>query len=193
LSAAFRRHSRLRELASDAQSVSLESPHHDECPFLIIVDTLPLTLGGTVTAVRKVMGSFPRSKFAGLVDPTRGDVMELLRLGFSGVVQVTGNLEADLASAITAIQSGTIWAPEPVMVEHARRVQSLIGGYHEGHSVLSAREAQVLDWVMWGRSNKEIASILAVGERTVKFHVSNILSKLGVERRTKLVRGDAPS
>jgi aryl-alcohol dehydrogenase-like predicted oxidoreductase len=41
-------------------------------------------------------------------------------------------------------------------------------------------------------SNKEIASILAITERTVKFHVSNILSKLGLERRTELVRWHEP-
>ena len=79
------------------------------------------------------------------------------------------------------------------MFEHARRVQSLVDGHRVGGGMLSAREAQVVDWLMWGRSNKEIASILAVGERTVKFHVSNILSKFGVERRTELLRGDGPS
>jgi DNA-binding NarL/FixJ family response regulator len=41
-------------------------------------------------------------------------------------------------------------------------------------------------------SDKEIASILAITERTVKFHVSNILSKLGLERRTELVRWHEP-
>jgi DNA-binding NarL/FixJ family response regulator len=139
------------------------------------------------------MGSFPQSKFVGLVDPRGANIIELLRLGFSGVVQATSHVEAELSSAITAIQSGSVWAPESVLLEHARRVQSLMDGHHAGGGTLSAREEQVLDWVIWGRSNKEIASILAITERTVKFHVSNILSKLGVERRTELVRGDAPS
>lgn len=43
------------------------------------------------------------------------------------------------------------------------------------------------------RTNKEIASILAMTERTVKFHVSNILSKLGLGRRTELLRWHEPT
>lgn len=41
-------------------------------------------------------------------------------------------------------------------------------------------------------ANNEIARILAITERTGKFHVSNILSKLGLERRTELVRWHEP-
>lgn len=88
---------------------------------------------------------------------------------------------------------GAQWAyAESVLLEHARRVQSLIDGHLAPQTVLSAREAQVLDSVTWGRSNREIASILVITERTVKFHVSNILSKLGLERRTELVRWSGP-
>jgi DNA-binding NarL/FixJ family response regulator len=57
-----------------------------------------------------------------------------------------------------------------------------------GDRLLTARESQILESVLWGRSNKEIASNLAISERTVKFHVSNILSKTGAERRRELVR-----
>ena len=82
--------------------------------------------------------------------------------------------------------------PECVLIEHARRMQSLIDGHLAPHTVLSAREAQVLDSVTWGRSNKEIARTLVITERTVKFHVSNILSRLGLERRAELVRWREP-
>jgi DNA-binding NarL/FixJ family response regulator len=108
------------------------------------------------------------------------------------VVQATTNLEADLASAIAAIQSGSVWAPESVILDHARHLQSLIDTPQVGDKGLSAREAQVLDWVTWGRSNKEIASLLAIKERTVKFHVSNILGKIGVGGRSELVQWGGP-
>jgi DNA-binding CsgD family transcriptional regulator len=61
------------------------------------------------------------------------------------------------------------------------------------HTVLSAREAQVLAPAIWRRSNKTNASIPGIAERTVKFHVSKILSKRGMERRTELVRWHAPT
>ena len=153
---------------------------------------MPLTFEGTAASVRRAMATFPQSKLVGLVDPRGGDIIQLLRLGLSGLVQASTNLEADLASAITTIHRGSIWVPESVLLEYAARVQSLMDRQLAPHTVLSTREAQVLDSVIWGRSNKEIASILAITERTVKFHVSNILSKLGMERRTELVRWHEP-
>jgi len=53
---------------------------------------------------------------------------------------------------------------------------------------LSERETEVLVAVAQGRSNKEIAMALFVSEGTVKAHISHIMNKLGVGRRTELVR-----
>lgn len=49
---------------------------------------------------------------------------------------------------------------------------------------LTAREIEVLSWLAEGKSNAEIAVILAIAPGTVKQHVQNILAKLGVENRT---------
>lgn len=190
---AFRRSQRLRELATRAESISLDCRSHTQHPFLIILDTVPLTLEGAAASVRRAKANSPPSKLVGLVDPRVGDIIPLLRLGLSGLVQASTNLEADLASAITTIHRGSTWVPESMLLEHTARVQSLIDCTLAPHTVLSARETQVLDSAIWGRSNKEIASILAIAERTVKFHVPNILSKLGLERRTELVRWHASS
>jgi DNA-binding CsgD family transcriptional regulator len=53
---------------------------------------------------------------------------------------------------------------------------------------LSARQREVLDAVVGNRANKEIASRLNITVRTVKFHVSSLLSKFGVETRAELAR-----
>jgi DNA-binding NarL/FixJ family response regulator len=50
---------------------------------------------------------------------------------------------------------------------------------------LTARERQVLAEIAHGRSNREIARALALSEKTVKTHVSAILTKLGVQDRTQ--------
>jgi DNA-binding NarL/FixJ family response regulator len=53
------------------------------------------------------------------------------------------------------------------------------------HPDLTAREVDVLHLIVKGRSNKEIASDLAIAEVTVKLHVGHILTKLGVNDRTQ--------
>jgi DNA-binding NarL/FixJ family response regulator len=52
---------------------------------------------------------------------------------------------------------------------------------------LSPREHEVLQLMARGLKNKEIAAELIIGERTVKFHVSSILGKLGAGNRTEAV------
>lgn len=53
--------------------------------------------------------------------------------------------------------------------------------------VLSPREKEVLEWVKQGKSSWEVSSILKISERTVNFHVGNILRKLDVVNRAQAV------
>jgi DNA-binding NarL/FixJ family response regulator len=50
---------------------------------------------------------------------------------------------------------------------------------------LTGRELEVLEQIVKGKSNKEIASVLRISEATVKSHINNLLSKLGVTDRTQ--------
>jgi DNA-binding NarL/FixJ family response regulator len=54
-------------------------------------------------------------------------------------------------------------------------------------SLFTPREHDVLRLLAQGQQNKEIAATLAISERTVKFHVSTILEKLGAGNRTEAV------
>ncbi|MDR3375358.1 MAG: helix-turn-helix transcriptional regulator, partial [Ancalomicrobiaceae bacterium] len=49
---------------------------------------------------------------------------------------------------------------------------------------ISDREAQVLTWIAQGKSNRDIAEILALSPRTVNKHLERIFKKMGVENRT---------
>lgn len=56
---------------------------------------------------------------------------------------------------------------------------------HAPHEELTEREMEVLRLIAKGKSNQEAADELFIGVKTVKFHVTNILAKLGVEDRTQ--------
>ena len=52
---------------------------------------------------------------------------------------------------------------------------------------LSAREKEVVDLLLKGKSNKLIASALGISDRTVEFHLKNVFHKLQVASRTELI------
>ncbi|HXM80176.1 MAG TPA: helix-turn-helix transcriptional regulator, partial [Thermoanaerobaculia bacterium] len=84
---------------------------------------------------------------------------------------------------------GGFWVPRGLL---SRFVDwTLVAGRRPGPSTalvpLSPREREVHELLMENLSNKEIAKRLIVSERTVKFHVSNLLEKHGVKRRADLI------
>jgi DNA-binding NarL/FixJ family response regulator len=96
---------------------------------------------------------------------------------------------ADLVSAIrTVAEGGTIVKPAVTQ----RLLKGLANLKNEFSSLdqpdpLTDRETEILRLMAGGYSNKEIANSLGVAEGTVKNHVSNILSKMGVRDRTRAV------
>jgi DNA-binding CsgD family transcriptional regulator len=81
-------------------------------------------------------------------------------------------------------------ADKQVMGEIVTRAKELLD---EGRAVaepatLSPRQREVLHSVLCNRANKEIATKLNITVRTVKFHISSLLSKFGVENRSELAR-----
>lgn len=61
-------------------------------------------------------------------------------------------------------------------------------GEHLLSCALSPRERVVLDALLEAKSNKEIASKLSSNERAIKFHVSNIMHKMGLKTRTQVMQ-----
>ena len=109
-------------------------------------------------------------------------VQQALQAGAIGYL--LKNVSADdLATAIRAAHVGrSTLAPEAT--------QALVQATMQGQTLdydLTPREQEVLSWMAKGLSNPEIADELTVSTVTVKFHVSNILSKLGATSRTEAV------
>jgi DNA-binding NarL/FixJ family response regulator len=111
----------------------------------------------------------------------RSEILEALRSGVHGVV--TKEATADLlVRAIRAVVRGEFWVDRQTMAEwteylRRKRIPRL---------TLSVRERQVIDRLLEGRSNRDIARLLSLGEETVKTHVSNVYRKLGVSNRVEL-------
>lgn len=107
-----------------------------------------------------------------------GAVVPAMRAGAAGYVYKDVDPPA-LAAAIRAVHAGHVLLHPDV----ARLLST--GEHHVAPATLTARERDVLAELAQGRSNREIARLLAVSEKTVKTHVSAILSKLGVPDRTQ--------
>ncbi|MBG0827283.1 response regulator transcription factor [Planomonospora sp. ID67723] len=114
----------------------------------------------------------------------RQDVVPAMRAGAAGFLYKDVEPGA-LVRAIRAVHGGQVLlAPEAAEAVLAGPAQ---GAATPGAPVapLTDREREVLTLIASGRSNREIARDLAVAEKTVKTHVSNVLMKLGVQDRTQ--------
>lgn len=118
---------------------------------------------------------------------TEASSFPLLRRGVRGLLTYAV-VQAQLQRAVQAVAAGSYWVPRILL---ARFVDSIL---RAGPAVpaadsadLSRREREVLDALLANLSNKEIAARLNISERTVKFHVSSILAKFGVQRRADLI------
>jgi|SRR5581483_10621794 len=89
----------------------------------------------------------------------------------------------DLADAIRKVAAGeSILSPQVA----EKLMREVAAGTPQAHRTdLTARERDVLRHIARGMSNREIARELTIAEKTVKTHVSNILSKLGLQDRTQ--------
>jgi DNA-binding NarL/FixJ family response regulator len=131
----------------------------------------------------------PGSKFLALLPSASRNYTDEIRLfywGIDGFVELSETWRTELPQAIRSILNGEYWVPSQVLMAFVRHTQALEEArLLPGHS-LTAREGQVLRLLMRHMTNKEISKALLISERTVKFHVSHILAKLGLADRRGL-------
>lgn len=106
----------------------------------------------------------------------------LLRLGAKGFLRY-GDL-ALLARAVEEVCAGGLWVARPLL---SRFVETMLRPRRMVERRPSPREHEVHELLIQNLSNKEIAVRLGVSERTVKFHVSNLLTKSGAKKRADLI------
>ncbi len=93
--------------------------------------------------------------------------------------------ESEIHMAIDIVLDGSVWAPRKVLARLLDRAQQEPTAAPATPS-FTQREAEVLQLLVTGHSNREIAQLLHIDEGTVKAHVGRLLRKVGVANRTAL-------
>ncbi|HKS66448.1 MAG TPA: response regulator transcription factor [Candidatus Acidoferrales bacterium] len=113
----------------------------------------------------------------------------LLRQGVKGILNYEEARE-QLPRALPLVAGGGFWVPRAVLSRFVDSILSSTQGRRlrgDSPAELSRREQEVLNGLLENLANKEVADRLHISERTVKFHVSNLLAKFGVRRRADLI------
>jgi DNA-binding NarL/FixJ family response regulator len=92
--------------------------------------------------------------------------------------------QQELVRAVRQLAEGQLWFPATVIQRWMQMTSPLAAPWDR--TPLTHREREVMELLLRRLSNKEIGSILHISERTVKFHVGNILGKLQVNSRYEL-------
>ena len=144
-------------------------------PFDVVLLDLELPDGSGLTAIERLARVAPKVRVVMFtVHESEETVTAALNAGAKGYVQ-KGAPADEIATAIRDVHGGRTH----VTAQAAARA---IAG-RRGRGDLSSRQREVLRLIAGGRSNKQIAAALAITERTVKFHVTAIMNKLGVDNR----------
>jgi two-component system, NarL family, nitrate/nitrite response regulator NarL len=106
-----------------------------------------------------------------------------LNWGIDGFLELHKTWHTELPLAIRSILQGQPWVPPEVLLAFVKQSRALLDSQRLHGHFRTAREGEILQLLMRRLTNKDISSLLAISERTVKFHVSNILNKLQADDR----------
>ena len=146
-------------------------------PDVTLIDLRMPVVGG-VEAIAAIRSNYPDARLIVLTTYDGDeDIYRSLQAGARGYLLKDVFFE-ELETAIRSVHAGSRHIPAAIAARLAERMAS---------SDLTSREMEVLELIVQGQSNKEIGASLTISEATVKSHINNILSKLGVTDRTQAV------
>jgi len=162
----------IAEGTNGQQAIDLYREHK---PDVMLIDLRMPVLSG-VEAIAAIRREFPAARMIVLTTYDGDeDIYRSLQAGAQGYLLKDVFFE-ELEEAIRKVHAGSRRIPAAVAERLAERMSG---------SELTSRELEVLQQIVAGKSNKEIGSHLNISEATVKSHINNILSKLGVTDRTQ--------
>lgn len=152
----------------------------DPCVFLLDSGMLPVSLPMCVSRLRLCR---PEARFLVVAEEAL-EIHQMLEWGIHGCLRYS-ELARSLIPAVEAAGKGNTWF-RPEALQKFMQQNLVKSNGHLGHKNLTLRENEIMDLLKKRMSNEEIASLLGIRISTVKFHVSNVLSKLGLTNRSDL-------
>jgi two-component system, NarL family, response regulator LiaR len=165
------------EAADGAEAVRMAQRLH---PNVVLMDLVMPEMDG-VTATQLIRQQLPDTEVVALTSVLEDAlVVGAVRAGAIGYLLKDTRAD-ELRRAIKAAAAGQVQLSPRAAARLVREIRAPDATL----ATLSPRETEVLRLLAGGRTNKEMARELAIGEKTVKTHVSRILGKLGVQSRTQ--------
>ena len=162
------------EAGDGEEAIKLAKKLH---PNVVVMDCALPGMNG-LQATREIIEAFPQTSVLMLSMHSESTwVRQAIDSGAKGYV-LKNALELDLGAAIRKIAAG-----ETVFDPHLEQRSALKGE----RTALTQRELEVLQMIVDGKSNKEIANVLELSANTVAVHRANIMNTLGIHKTAELV------
>ena len=144
-------------------------------PDITLIDLRMPRLAG-VEVIERIRMETPNARFIVLTTYDGDeDIYRALQAGARAYL-LKGMTSEELIATIRSVHAGNSYIPPAIAQRLAERI---------GTEELTPRESDVLEQIVHGKNNREIATELVISETTVKTHINRLLGKLGVTDRTQ--------
>jgi DNA-binding NarL/FixJ family response regulator len=165
----------LQVVAEAADGVEAIEQFRRHRPDITLVDLRMPRLGG-VEVIQRIRREEPQARFVVLTTYDGDeDIYRALKAGAKAYV-LKGMTKDELVAILRTVHAGKSHIPPAIAERLAERM---------GSEDLTPREYDVLEQIVRGHSNKQIANALKVSEATIKTHINSLLGKMGVADRTQ--------